>query len=324
VCLFKNHTTSTPISYNRISFQMISVALCTYNGEKYITSQIESILNQSLPVDEIVVCDDGSSDSTLDILNAIKDSCAIKIHIHQNKTNLGVCANFEQAISLCQGDVIFLSDQDDIWEQNKVQTIVYWFNQNKDKSAVFTDAKLITEDDNPFIDKTLWDCIGFNKKMRKYFDKGLALESFFINKATGATMAIRKELQFSFAKYCNNDNVLHDYCIALKALDNNKLGYIDKPLIKYRIHSNQQAGISYQLNHPEIFGNILRPLCNIPSDFCFKNELTVRHAKFGHKRASFTFFNVFFNPHNYIQLYKTYFLRFYLYDLVYKIRAAMK
>lgn len=297
---------------------MISVALCTYNGEKYITSQIESILNQSLPVDEIVVCDDGSSDSTLDILNAIKDSCAIKIHIHQNKTNLGVCANFEQAISLCQGDVIFLSDQDDIWEQNKVQTIVYWFNQNKDKSAVFTDAKLITEDDNPFIDKTLWDCIGFNKKMRKYFDKGLALESFFINKATGATMAIRKELQFSFAKYCNNDNVLHDYCIALKAIDNNKLGYIDKPMIKYRIHNTQQAGISYQLNHPEIFCNIHRPLCNIPDNFPFYNKDKQKHVLFGHKRTHFSLWQTITKLFRYIQYYRYYFLFFYLYDIAYK------
>ena len=297
---------------------MISVALCTYNGEKYIASQIESILNQSLPVDEIVVCDDGSSDSTLDILNAIKDSCAIKIHIHQNKTNLGVCANFEQAISLCQGDVIFLSDQDDIWKPNKVQTVVSWFSQNKGKAAVFTDAILITEDNKSFIDKTLWECIGFNKKMRKYFDKGLDLESFFINKATGATMAIRKELHFPYAQYCNNDNVLHDYCLALKALDNSSLGYIDKPLIQYRIHGNQQAGISYQLNHPEIFCNIHRPLCNIPDNFPFYNKDKQKHVLFGHKRTHFSLWQTITKLFRYIQYYRYYFLFFYLYDIAYK------
>lgn len=297
---------------------MISVALCTYNGEKYITSQIESILNQSLPVDEIVVCDDGSKDETINIINSIKSNCSIKITVHQNENNLGVCANFEKAISLCKGDIIFLSDQDDIWETDKVETIVSWFDKHKDKSAVFTDAKLITDNGAPFIEKTLWECVGFNKKMRKYFDKGLALESFFINKATGATMAIRKELQFSFAKFCNNDNVLHDYCIALKALDNNKLGYIDKPLIKYRIHNTQQAGISYQLNHPEIFCNIHRPLCNIPDNFPFYNKDKQKHVLFGHKRTHFSLWQTITKLFRYIQYYRYYFLFFYLYDIAYK------
>lgn len=303
---------------------MISVALCTYNGAKHITTQIESILTQSQPVDEIVVCDDGSRDDTINIINSIKSNCSIKITVHQNENNLGVCANFEKALSLCKGDIIFLSDQDDIWETDKVETIVSWFDKHKDKSAVFTDAKLITDNGAPFIEKTLWECVGFNEKMRKYFDNGLDLESFFINKATGATMAIRKELHFPFAQYCNNDNVLHDYCLALKALDNSSLGYIDKPLIRYRIHGNQQAGISYQLNHPEIFKNIYRPLCNIPADFCFKNKSTMQCANFGHKRVSFAFINVFFNIYNYFKYYKKLGWKFFLYDLVYKFKIAIK
>ena len=269
---------------------MLSVALCTFNGGKYITKQIRSILDQSMPVDEIVVCDDGSTDNTITKLEEIKQNSSTKIIIHRNTQNLGVCANFELAISLCTGDIIFLSDQDDIWHPDKVKTIVFWFETHPQKTAVITDANLITEDEKAFSNKTLWDCIGFNKKMRRYFDKGLSLESFYINKATGATMAIRKDNRFPFAKYCNNDNVLHDYCIALKALDNDKLGYIDKPLIQYRLHGNQQAGISYQLQHPEIFSNIHRPLCNIPTSFPFNNILTQKRASFGHKRAESTLF----------------------------------
>lgn len=303
---------------------MLSVALCTYNGEKYITTQIKSILTQSTPVDEIVVCDDGSTDKTIAILEEIKQNCSTNIVIHRNTHNIGVCANFESAISLCKGDIIFLSDQDDIWYPDKVKTIVSWFETHPKKSAVFTDATLIKENEEPFSEKTLWECIGFNKKMRRYFDKGLSLETFFINKATGATMAIRKEIKFPFAQYCNNDNVLHDYCIALKALDNDELGYINQTLIQYRLHGNQQAGISYQLQHPEIFCNIHRPLCNIPKDFCFENKTTIKHVSFGCKRIEFSIHKALFNFFNYIKIYKQYFCGFFLYDLIYKTRASIK
>lgn len=303
---------------------MISVALCSFNGEKFIQQQLFSIINQSYTVDEIVICDDGSTDSTLNIINRIAATTPIPIHIHQNKINLGVCANFESAISLCKGDIIFLSDQDDIWYPDKVKTIVSWFETHPKKSAVFTDATLIKESEEPFSEKTLWECIGFNKKMRRYFDKGLSLETFFINKATGATMAIRKEIKFPFAQYCNNDNVLHDYCIALKALDNEELGYINQTLIQYRLHGNQQAGISYQLQHPEIFCNIHRPLCNIPKDFCFENKTTIKHVSFGCKRIEFSIHKALFNFFNYIKIYKQYFCGFFLYDLIYKTRASIK
>lgn len=299
---------------------MLSVALCTYNGERYITTQINSILCQSHPVDEIVVCDDGSTDKTIDVLESIRDKSPVEIRIHKNTINLGVCANFEQAVNLCNGDIIFLSDQDDIWIPDKVKTIVSWFETHPQKSVVFTDATLITEDDKEYSNKSLWDCIGFNKKMRRYFDKGLSLESFFINKATGATMAIRKEISFPFSQYCNNDNVLHDYCIALKALDNNRLGYIDKPLIQYRLHGNQQAGISYQLQHPEIFSNIHRPLCNIPKSFPFENIRTQAKSIFGHKRASFTLFQTISHFLRYIIIYHWFFFHFYSYDIIYKTK----
>lgn len=303
---------------------MVSVALCTYNGEKYITRQVKSILDQSTPVDEIVICDDGSTDKTISILEEIKQNSSTKIIIHRNTQNLGVCANFELAISLCKGDIVFLSDQDDIWHPDKVQTIVSWFETHPQKSAVFTDANLITEDEKAFSNKTLWDCIGFNKKMRRHFDKSLSLETFFINKATGATMAIRKEIWFPFAQYCNNDNVLHDYCIALKALDNDELGYIDKPLINYRLHGNQQAGISYQLQHPEIFSNIHRPLCNIPKTFPFENKHTLKRATFGHKRASSSLFQTIKYFFKYIVHYKFNGLYFFLYDIVYKTTTVIK
>lgn len=120
-----------------------SVAMCTYNGAKYIREQLDSILNQSHLVDEIVICDDGSIDETIEIIKRIKRNTAIPISIYINEPHLGVNLNFEKAIKLCQGDIIFLSDQDDIWEENKVDTIIGYFSTHEDKNVVFGDAVLI-------------------------------------------------------------------------------------------------------------------------------------------------------------------------------------
>lgn len=98
---------------------MNSVAMCTYNGEKYIKEQLESIIHQTLPPDEIIICDDGSNDHTI---SAIKETMRVwrgSWMLVQNEKNLGYKKNFQKAISLCQGDIIYLSDQDDVWDLHK-------------------------------------------------------------------------------------------------------------------------------------------------------------------------------------------------------------
>lgn len=219
----------------------LSVALCTYNGAKYIEEQILSILNQTMPVDEIVVCDDGSTDETLQIINRIKEKSLVEIRVFCNETTLGVCANFQEAVDLCRGDVIFLSDQDDVWHPHKVKTIVEWFEQHSDKSVVFTNAELINGEGKLATVDMLFDRVGFSPKYRDYFDAGCELAVFYTgNHATGATMAIKGKMVFS--QYCNNWS-LHDEAIALIAIHEGTLGYIDEPLIQYRLHGSQQVGI---------------------------------------------------------------------------------
>ena len=100
---------------------MNSVAMCTYNGEKYIKEQLESIIHQTLPPDEIIICDDGSNDHTI---SAIKETMRVwrgSWMLVQNEKNLGYKKNFQKAISLCQGDIIYLSDQDDVWDLHKME-----------------------------------------------------------------------------------------------------------------------------------------------------------------------------------------------------------
>ena len=117
---------------------MISVILCTYNGEKYIKKQIDSILMQSVCPDEIIICDDNSTDRTCEIINNINDK---RIILHCNKNNYGVTRNFSNGLMLCNGEYIFLSDQDDVWEHDKVEKMLRIFQQNKDTNLIFTDAR---------------------------------------------------------------------------------------------------------------------------------------------------------------------------------------
>lgn len=218
----------------------ISVALCTYNGGKYIEEQINSILNQSVKVDEIIVCDDQSKDDTILKLKKLqtKNSC---ISIIENELNLRSTKNFEKAISLCSGDYIFLSDQDDLWNEQKVKKIITIFEENPTAEGVFSNANLIDKENNPIKLLTIWESVFFlEKELPKpidFFD----IISKNGNIVTGATLCIKKSVKefiFPFA-----EDVLHDEKIANILALRNSLFYSTENLISYRIHDKQQVGM---------------------------------------------------------------------------------
>ena len=144
---------------------MVSVCIATYNGEKYLRQQIESILPQLSKEDEIVISDDCSTDRTVEILKVFNDE---RIKIFVNESNLGVVENFENAIKQSIGEYVFLSDQDDVWEPYKVESIISYFNVNKSIQVVFTDALLIdlSGNSNTIIPNNLWS-YHFRKKDKK-------------------------------------------------------------------------------------------------------------------------------------------------------------
>ena len=118
---------------------MISVCLATYNGEKFITRQLDSLVNQLTESDQIIVVDDGSKDQTVDL---IKEKYGDRVEIHVNDKNVGAIKNFEKAISLAKGDILFLCDQDDIWEDNKVTTVLKAVNDQQ-ADLVIHDAHVV-------------------------------------------------------------------------------------------------------------------------------------------------------------------------------------
>lgn len=215
----------------------ISVALCTYNGEKYIGEQIQSILEQSKKPDEIILCDDGSIDKTVVIAKSILEYSGIRHRIEVNATNLGVVKNFQKAISLTSGDIIFLSDQDDVWNKEKIEAIMEEFEKDKSCIMVFSDADLVNENRRKMGVK-LWSTLNFSiKEFESESFLSILLKRCVV---TGATMAIKREL-FNYT-IPFPDSWLHDGWLAINASVYGRVRAIDKPLIEYRQHGNNVIG----------------------------------------------------------------------------------
>ncbi len=221
----------------------ISVALCTYNGEKFLTEQIESILSQSIPPNEIVICDDKSKDSTLQILENIKNTNPKIIKVHQNRSNLGFIKNFEKALSLCEGEIIFLSDQDDTWHKDKIMKFLDVFQANPNCSYVFSNAKAI-DAAGENLGYTLWENIKFDAEAQKQFAEEKQSKILLKhNVVQGAAMAIRSNVKNIVLPF--SDFFIHDHWIALilSMLYNNPGILLKESLLNYRMHSGQKLGL---------------------------------------------------------------------------------
>lgn len=216
----------------------ISVVVCTYNGEKFITSQIESILSQTVKPDEIVIFDDCSTDNTVKILEEMY-SAQKNIYIYVNKENIGCVKNFERALKHSSGDIIFFADQDDIWKNRKIEKVVNIFNKNEETLMVFSDGEMIDGEEN-ILGQTLWDYFGLKKRINNFSKdafKCLLTGSYI----TGATMAIKREMLL----YCLPlpEEFMHDSWLAYIASSFNKLNICEDRLIFYRVHESQQIGL---------------------------------------------------------------------------------
>jgi glycosyltransferase involved in cell wall biosynthesis len=224
----------------------ISVAFIVYNGAQYLRTQLDSILAQTHKVDEIIVCDDASSDNTKAILEEYKNKHPNLFFIHYNNKNLGPTKNIEKAIQACTGELILLTDQDDHWEQNKVNRIVNWFEQNPKMNGVFTNGTIINSKDELDNNYALWDIMSFPYKTIKNKTELNSNLKLYINTVenavTGATLAIRNNLPFLKKPFPIIKHLVHDRWLAINLSETNNLGILDEKLIRYRIHSKQAIG----------------------------------------------------------------------------------
>jgi glycosyltransferase involved in cell wall biosynthesis len=226
----------------------ISIAMAAYNGAQYLQNQLDSILCQSHLPDELVVCDDCSTDGTCDVLEAFRQRAPFTVHIHRNGRNLGYVRNFEQAISLCTGDIILLSDQDDVWHSDRIQRSLAVFQENPECGYVFSDAGLIDHEDRP-LEGTLWQRVAFTPNRQRAFEDHDQQPSdiFQKNCVTGATLAIRAKCRGLIFPFPQLDGIIHDAWISMTL---SLLGFygvaIKEPFIFYRIHPKQQMGVKVE------------------------------------------------------------------------------
>ena len=208
----------------------ISVAIATYNGEKFIKQQIESILVNLKKQDEIIISDDGSTDNTLKIINSYKDK---RIKILNGPKN-GIKQNFANAISNCTGKYIFLADQDDIWEKDKVLKVLRVFEKNK-CTCVVHDNVVFDSNTNEIISDSFF-------KLRN--SRSGIIKNIIKNSYIGCCMCFDSSLVNKILPI-PNDIEMHDQWIGLICEKYGKSIFIKDKLIKYRRHDNNYSQLSH-------------------------------------------------------------------------------
>lgn len=207
----------------------VSVAMATYNGEKYIKEQIKTILDCLEENDELVISDDGSTDNTLGIINSFNDDRIVLIEGPKK----GIKQNFANAIKNTSGEYIFLSDQDDIWEKDKVTEVIKCF-EKENCTLVVHDAEVVDENLNMVI-----------SSYYSYRNSGKGIiKNIYKNTYIGCCMAFLSKAK-KYVLPIPNDIEMHDQWIGILNDKYGKTYFSTKKLIKYRRHSLNNS----QMNH---------------------------------------------------------------------------
>jgi glycosyltransferase involved in cell wall biosynthesis len=229
---------------------MISVCIPTYNGEKHIHRQISSILAQLSDDDEIIISDDSSSDSTLEIIRSFNDK---RITVLENNTFRSPIFNAENALKYAKGSCIFLADQDDIWEENKVKISLKYLQEY---DLVLSDCRIVDENENEIADSFF----------RINHSKKGFLNNLIRNSYVGCCMAFRKELLDYCLPFPENIS-MHDVWLGLNADLTGKVAFIDDKLIRYRRHGGNFSvsgekspfGLKYRISYRiQLLSEIIR------------------------------------------------------------------
>jgi glycosyltransferase involved in cell wall biosynthesis len=225
-----------------------SVAMCTYNGAQFVAEQLNSIAAQTRRPDELVVCDDRSTDATADVVRGFARRAPFTVRLYVNEKNLGSTKNFERVIHLCEGDLIALADQDDVWLPEKLERLEHAL-EDEEVGLAFTDGEVADESLHP-LGPRVWETIRFGEQEQRLFREGRGFGVLLDhNVATGAAMAFKakfKELILPIPNELVHDGipVLHDWWAALLVAAVAKVSFIPELLFKYRQHSTQQMGVT--------------------------------------------------------------------------------
>jgi glycosyltransferase involved in cell wall biosynthesis len=225
---------------NGASELRISVAMCTFNGARYLQEQLESIASQTNRPCELVVCDDDSTDGTLAILKRFQEIAPFRVRIVQNAMRVGSTRNFDQAIGMCRGEFIALCDQDDRWLPMKLERLLHALADNPFLGGVFSDANLI-DGEGRTTGVTLFARHKFTRAKQQDFVSCPTATLLKHDVVTGATLMFRASIR----RYCSPIPMtwVHDGWLAWMIALHSRVSLISEPLIEYRIHAGQQLGV---------------------------------------------------------------------------------
>lgn len=228
----------------------ISIALTTYNGERYIKDLLNSIYNNSRRPDEVIICDDSSSDNTVSIIiNFIKQYNLKNWILNINNANLGYRKNFFQAIKKTTGDLIFLADQDDIWNVYKIESLSKVFLDNQEMFVLNSAINLIDGHSNPIYLRRKY--FKSNANIINFYCKNNELKRISLNYilkqniSPGCTICFNRFIKEEYLKL-HEFTRPHDWCINVLGSLENGLYYYNAPLTEYRLHDNNTIGFTFK------------------------------------------------------------------------------
>jgi hypothetical protein len=216
--------------------------MCTFNGARHVRDQLASIAAQTRPPDELLVSDDHSSDGTPEIVERFAATVPFPVRLRVNQRNLGSTKNFEHAIRQCEGDIIALSDQDDVWRPEKLARAESALQGTPDAGAVFSDGEVVDEGLRP-LGQRLWQAAYFGAAERALLGRGRAIE-LLVNRnvVAGGTLAFHSRFRPLLLPI--PPGWFQDAWIALLVAACAELVCIPEPLIAYRRHPGQLLGIT--------------------------------------------------------------------------------
>lgn len=225
----------------------ISVCMATYNGVKYVRQQLESILYQSRRPDEVIICDDGSTDETVEIIERFLQENQLQNswHLHQNEENKGYPENFYYAMSLCEGDIVFLADQDDIWHEEKLAHMCRVFEEHPKALAVSCKLSLIDAQGSD-IRSVMTPTHGGSGAGQGSLRKVSIEDVFYKCEWPGMVLAYRRQWQQGLPE--SSRGIPHDFLICARAAEENGFCQMDEILAYHRRHDNNAGGEEHRLS----------------------------------------------------------------------------
>lgn len=219
----------------------ISILMAAYNGEKYIYNQLKSISLQTRKPDEIIICDDCSKDGTLDVIRKFQsDNPNLKIIVTVNNQNIGYAANFIKAFTLSTGELLFFSDQDDVWLPKKIEEMSRQFDNNNDIGGLVCDFELI-DGDNKIIGKqkrhtkkALISKVSFNEMVHSF-------------RCGGLNFAVRRDFVDRYKSFILMNELSHDVPLGIIISSQGMLYKTNQIYVQHRVHSNNATKPVYDI-----------------------------------------------------------------------------